>query len=356
MASFDPSCIDVVHLLETIEVRNMSQATANEMRFSCPLPTHEGEDVSPSCYMNINTSAFFCHGCKARGTGVQFAGSVLGISPLEAIRFLKQAYQPGAINPDARDMVAEIKKLLATPDPFRQPRVPEEWAEKLAVDWEAAHHAYVKGKGFGPCDYMFERGFDPVTLNDWEFGYDEISGRTTFAARDIDGSLVGFKGRSVDGRHPKYLVLGDKAGRKPRYGFPCYQASRLIFGAHRIEPGSDIVICEGELNAIATTMKTGLPAVAINGSHFSDFHARIIRRIASSVTLFLDSDKAGKEAVWGWTDDKQEFHPGMVQKLRPYMDVMVAPDHQGDAASMLDHEIKACLGDSKSAFLVALQI
>jgi len=45
-------------------------------------------------------------------------------------------------------------------------------------------------------DYMFERGFEPETLEDWEFGYDSNYDRVTFAlsrspwsAHRLQGSL-----------------------------------------------------------------------------------------------------------------------------------------------------------------------
>src|SRR6187549_779181 len=110
MASFDPSVIDVEHFLDTLEVRNLSKATLNEMRFSCPLPDHPGDDNDPSCYMNIHTTAFFCHGCKGRGNAVSFTAEVLGISPLESTRMLRQAYSRGGLNPDARSMTDEMQK------------------------------------------------------------------------------------------------------------------------------------------------------------------------------------------------------------------------------------------------------
>ena len=58
MAPFDPSRIDVEDFLDCLEVRNLSKATEQEWRFSCPLPSHEGTDESPSCYMNAKTTAF----------------------------------------------------------------------------------------------------------------------------------------------------------------------------------------------------------------------------------------------------------------------------------------------------------
>jgi DNA primase len=44
------------------------------------------------------------------------------------------------------------------------------------------------------------------------------------------------------------------------------------------------------------------PAVAINGSFFQPWHAKIIRKIANDgVILFMDDDNAGNETAHGGT-------------------------------------------------------
>lgn len=356
MSTFDPSVVDVEHFLDTLGVEHISKATQNEMRFSCPYPSHTGGDETPSCYMNIESARFFCHGCKERGTAIDFAGYVLQISPLEAIRLLKSAYMPGAINPDARDMQAEVKKILAgRDDRIVQPILPKERIDDYAVDWQAAHEAMLRGEGFDPCNYFFERGFDAVTLDMWRFGWDSRSQRIVFPIYNIDSNLIGFKGRACDDRKPKYLVLGD-APSGGRYGFPRYYPSHVVFGSHRYNAGVNgpLIICEGELNAIATTQKTARAAVAINGSFFTNFHAKVIRSIAGDdgVILFLDTDKAGNECVWGREDSRGEWHPGVVELLSPHMSVLLVPDHEKDAADLDESEIEALLTQAKSSLLV----
>lgn len=352
MSGFDPSCIDVEHFLETLEVRNLEWATDNELRFSCPFPSHAGLDEKPSCYMNSDTTAFFCHGCKQRGNAIGFTEVILGISPLEAIRLLRDRYQPGAINPDERNMVSEIENILLTEQEIaEQPILEESILEKMAVDWEKVDFAIRRDQYVPePMAYMLNRGFDWQTLVNWDFGYDEISDRPVFAVRDEEGRLIGFKGRAWrEGQFPKYFVLGDKPGKPNKYGFPCYHTSRVVFGADRVFGDEDfIVICEGELNAIAVESKTGHRAVAINGSHFSDFHADVIKKKANTAILFLDSDPAGDTATWGWKDTNGNHHPGVVDSLKDFIEVRVCPDHEGDAASMDANQIAACLEESRN--------
>lgn len=356
MAKFDPSHVDVEHFLEALGIENVTKATQNEMRFSCPFAiNHAGGDETPSCYMNLDTAAFFCHGCKERGTAVEMTSYVLSISPLESIRLLKQAYMPGGINPDARDIENEVRKIMyAREERVVQPRLDESLLAERAMDWRAAW----ENRGiFLPADYFFERGFDPAALDSWEFGWDERSRRVIFPVRDVEGHLIGFKGRASDGRKPKYLVLGDGPGGGP-YGFPRYFPSHVVFGAHRYRDGvyDPLVVCEGELNAVATSRKTARPAVAINGSYFQPFHAKIIRKIANAgVILFLDDDEAGRDCTWGHYNARGEWRPGIVELLSPHMPVLLAPAKDKDAADMSFAEIKDHLASPEDSLLALMR-
>ena len=344
--SFDPSTIEVEDFLECLDIRNISEATTEEIRFSCPFPNHENGDENASAYMNAETTAFFCHGCKRRGNAVSFTAELLEITPLEAIRMLRERYMPGYLNPDAVDMVEEVRKILNKPPDIevKQPVLPETAIDRFAVDWERSWHEVGQGC-CPPTDYMFERGFKWQTLEKWEFGYDKIYDRITFAVRDEDGTLIGFKARAYDDRHPKYLVLGDRPGKPERYGWPCYHTGHVLFGAHRVpKQCDDLVICEGELNVVALDQKVGVPAVAINGSNFTEQHARIIRRVADGVTIFMDSDHAGNEASKRIQD-----------QLWPHMRVRIVPSHEGDPADMTADEIANCLQEAQSWLSLALR-
>lgn len=353
MPRFDPSCVDVLHFLESLEIRNVRIGPI-EATYSCPFPNHANGDDTPSAQMHLESTQFRCYGCKERGNAISFATGVLGISPLVAIRMLRAAYDPNALDPDSFSTIAAVERALyrqETPEP-PQPQLDEALLDRFAVDWYAVEQALARGEQVSPVlSYMLGRGFGPEALEDWEFGYDQISGRITFAVRDEHGTLVGFKARSVFDSKTKYLVLGDKRDRNPRYGFPLYFPSRICFGAHRVRPGGTVVVCEGELNAIAIASRTGKNSVAINGSFFSAQHARIIRNYADRVILFLDHDKAGKNATWGWTDQKGIFHPGIVQQLRDHLPVLLTPPSDRDAADLCGTEIEKLLSRAESALV-----
>jgi DNA primase len=224
------------------------------------------------------------------------------------------------------------------------------------------NEGFQTGQGHPACDYAFGRGFLPDTLAEWQFGYDERSKRLVFAVRDEQNRLVGFKGRALDGRHPKYLVIGDRPGKPAHYGYPCYQTGKLVFGlSHALklaDPYDEdrhrhLIVCEGELNAVAL-WQAGYPAVAISGSNFTEDQERLLIRHADSVTLFFDSDEAGDRAAWGYTDSKGQEHLGAAQKLRPFIGVRLVPPHEDDPASMSEQQIADLIDSSVGSITYAL--
>lgn len=359
--SLDLEAIDVEHLLGVLDLDNVTDE-GGEFRFSCPYPEHNDGDQKPSAYMNEETTAYFCHGCKAKGTAPNLVSYVLQISILEAIRLLKEAYMPGYIDPDVRRTVDEVRRIMA-PKPESPCNVilPESTLDSFAVDWEAAFIAYDSGGGFEGTDYMFSRGFSYETLQEWQIGYDQLSGRVVLPVRDEKNRLVGFNARAWDGREPKYLILGDRPGRTPRYGFDCHERSKVVFGLGRaLSEHADsegqfrrVVLTEGELNAIAC-WQAGLSAVAINGSHFSEVHQKLLIREVDEVVLFFDTDTAGLNAAWGWEDSKGLHHPGVVERLSPFIHVKIVPDHEADPADMTDDQIHELVGRAVGSVTAAI--
>jgi len=362
MSVFDPGCIDVEDFLDVVEARNIEKATDEEFKFSCPLPSHVGTDESPSCYMNSRTTAFFCHGCHAKGNAIHFTQQLYEVSYLEAVRMLKERYSPAGLNPDARGMVAEVKKIL---DPKEETitqnvALPEDVLEEFAVDWEAAYEAYEMGCGHPACDYMFERGFGWMTLHEMGYGYDEKSGRVVFPVRDSYGNLVGFKGRAIDNRRPKYLILGDQPGRPARYGFPCYQKSRIVYGLHDYigyvesldyDASAEMIVVEGEFNRDMLWQYGYRNSVAINGSYVSDYQLREIIRWCDKAILFFDSLKRNDEGELVPDEAGQDATATVSELLSPHIKVLSVPDHEGDPASMSPSEVDAMINGA-TGFLI----
>jgi DNA primase len=323
---FDPACIEVEDYLDCLDIRNVRRATEKEWQFSCPLPAHVKADENPSAYMNDETTAFFCHSCHAKGNAVSLAAQILGVSPLESTRMLKQRYSPAGIDPDSRSMVEEIRLILEKKPVIKRENVilDESVLDRYRVDWKAhAHTPWAK--------YMWERGFSVGVLEEWEFGFSSKHNRITLPIRDENGNLVGIKARAMNNRKPKYLNLRDE-------NIEPYLKNEIVFALYRVPADRDhLIIVEGEYNAIAMHYHGYINTVAINGSYFGDRQMRLIKERAERVTLFFDSDQAGRDAT-----------EAVAEALSPYMTIFIAPDHDGDPAQMHPYTIHRCVAEAAS--------
>lgn len=307
----------------------------SEEVFCCVVPqTH-----SFSLADNILTGN--CWGCKERGkNAASFVMKFKGVSYNQAASWLREAYGVDFREPEGGTMAAETESRFGPkPDPAVL-RVPaDSWQEGFVNNFtETPGYQYARG-----------RGFEDATMSEWGFGYDWMSDRLTLPVLDVDGRLVGFKGRTLTDRKPKYLVLGDRDPNRPRYGFDPYEASEVVFGLHRNRDVTDVVICEGELNAVALAQASVPRPVALGMSYLTDRHAVLLAQEAKRAVVFFDTDSAGEAGLEGHEQTKTgQRLPGLIEKLLPFMPVFVVPDHEGDPASMRPDEALALVRAASS--------
>jgi DNA primase len=330
--------VEVDDLLALLDADNVHDVGPDEVGFSCfYIAGHSHGDQNPSAHINRDSLLWRCKGCGRSGNLLELVKLALpiGTTHPEALAWLREHFGEVVRKPRGGSLGADLEMRLArarVSHPTR--RLPNE-AETIGpegifhVDWRSDHEAAV---------YMRSRGFDPDVLEEWGFGYDTWSRRVAIPVRNEDGILVGFKGRAIDGRDVKYMLLGDTEGARPRYGmgygFQSYDHNSILFGldrARRHKP--PFVLCEGELDAVACHA-AGLPAVASGTKSVSRQQLWLLRAHTSSLTIFYDSDDPGQDAVWGFVDDEGKFHQGLVERISAYLCLYVVDDHEGDAASM----------------------
>jgi DNA primase len=331
MYNFKLENVDVHEFLNRLKIRNIEDATEEEVKFSCPFPGHTSGDENPSAYMNVESTAWYCHGCKRKGNAISFLSDLYNLSNVQSTNMLKEIFGGTWKAPDTT-LEDEINRHFLE---FGKPAV-----EPINYSLQKVVLNDFYSDEITMLDYMWERGFTNESLAKWEIKYDKISGRIAIPIFDEVGRLVGFKGRSIDPEDkPKYKVLGGS-----KYGFPRYHVGLVVYGMDKVsEDVRTCIIVEGELNAIAMHQMGFTNAIAAGGSTFTEVHAsKIIDRFDSAV-LFFDSDKAGWEA----TSRANEL-------LSPHIPVRVVPDHDYDPADVLQTfapkgqrlEIEGCLSGS----------
>lgn len=318
--------VDVIDFLTALDMENVTEATATEAQFSCPFPNHDRGDENPSAYMNLDSTAWFCHSCGGKGNAVTFLAELEDITNNRAENFIRDRYDAGYKAPKGGTMVAEWNDYLDKkdePEPEkRRPTQDDLW--RFNVDWYEAQRNVNELKKYDEYDpilsYMFDRGFNPDILTAFDIGYDPLSERFTIPIFDEFGDLVGFKGRAwSEENKPKYLNMGDRKGN--HYGFDPYDVGRYVF---EVKDAESLIVCEGELNVVALKQAGFDNAVAIGGSNPTVRQADILKWHTDRVICFFDSDESG------W---KSAFR--LIQLLESFIRVGFVPEHEGDPAEWL---------------------
>lgn len=322
--------VDVADLLGAVGVRNLSRS-GSEWSFSCFSEYHAHGDSTPSAGMNATTGLWRCRNpaCGLRGNAADFLAALKGYTYSEALRVLQERYGGGEISsaPGAlEEEVERIRQSYTVADILRVPPSEDEYLDRFAVHWPMIPLGVPQ-----ELLYMYERGFHPRILNDWNIGFDDLSSRITIPIHDDQGKLVGIKGRAWDPEvQPRYIIIGDKTDGFPRYGFNTYMKSMHVFGLNRVETCrgmdlADLFVVEGEINVLAMHQLGWLNAVAVAGAEFSERQRELIVRHADSVCIFFDDDAAGNAGA-----------RKVAEMLQPYIPVKIVQGAGFDAADVLD--------------------
>jgi hypothetical protein len=337
--------IDVDDLLAMLDADNVHDVGPDEVGFSCfYIAGHSHGDQNPSAHINRDKLVWRCKGCGRAGDILELVklGLLMGTTHPQALAWLREHFGEVVRQPRGGSLGADLELRLARVHARAPEKTLPNEAETIGaegifyMDWASDHSAAI---------YMRGRGFDPAVLADWGFGFDHWTHRVAIPVRDENGILVGFKGRAMTNGNVKYLLLGDTEGREPRYGigygFDMHDARSVLFGLDRAKGHEDtLVVCEGELDAVACHAAGVDNAVATGTKSITSEQLWLLRAYASTLIFFYDSDDAGQDAVWGFSDDQGKWHPGHVEKLSPFFRLYICDDHEGDPASMAPEEVR----------------
>jgi DNA primase len=327
--------VDVIEFLELMHVKNIS-VRGDEVMFSCPFPGHKHGDTNPSASMNANNTAWLCFGCQRRGNAATFLAELEEVSSFAARKWLREYFGGGFREPihnlatEIEDLFEETTKVVKVVNPELQ----QETLDMFMVDWNMVAENREAASQITGMTYMLDRGFSPQTLIELEVGFDNVDERAVLTVRDLDGKLIGFKGRAVrPEQQPRYRVYG-----KPRFGFAPYSTGEVVYLAHKAkETDGDIIVCEGELNALKMHEFGYKNAVGISGATFTKGHADIIAKIADRVILYFDSDAPGIAGAIAAAD-----------LLVSRVPAMVVPPHDRDPADSTKEEVDDIISQART--------
>ena len=284
----------------------------NGHRYVGLCPFHN--ETAPSFSVDEQKQLFYCFGCKAGGTVIQFIMEIERLSFNEAVRFLaEQLHMP-------------LPEMQNDPDYERRRSLKERiyLANRAAARiyhqqlWEAAGEpilAYLKRRGLS--DGVIRRFGIGAALPQAQVGqrleregftqeelvaaglllrregrtFDMFRNRAMFPIIDAYGNVLGFGGRAMGDAMPKYLNTSDT---------PAFNKRNTVFGANflRATRGlSRVILVEGYMDVVALS-QFGIQGVAATlGTALTPEQAKLLNRYAPEVHLAYDGDRAGQKAI-----------------------------------------------------------
>ncbi|MCB1205146.1 MAG: DNA primase, partial [Verrucomicrobiae bacterium] len=312
--------LDATDIVEMIQGYFPLKRSGSNFQAVCPFHNEK----TPSFNVNPQRQIFHCFGCHAGGDAIKFVMLYENLSFPEAAKRL--ADRAGVTIIEEILDAAEIKRQKGKSDQMRLQKAASEWFHRLLFKSPLAQPAR---------DYLKSRGLSMETSRRWRFGYapaeqrpfmdwargegfsvpqlvegglakwrDEnrhsqgafsfFRHRLMFPVNNDHGDPIAFSGRVLSSDQP-----GGKYVNSPETAV--FNKSRTFFGLDRSKRAilreKQAIVCEGQLDLIAT-FEAGIEnIVAPLGTAFTSDHARILKRHTDEVILCFDSDNAGLNAA-----------------------------------------------------------
>ena len=290
-------------------------------------------EKTPSFTVNPDRQYFKCFGCGKGGDVFKFVMELENLDFTSAVEQLAHKY--GIIIPETpsrrggpggsrrenldgqpeygtRERLCTLHEKLAKfyrqyllehPDGpvatyFRTRGIPNDVADKFCIgaspdSWDAAIQ-FAHKEGFID-DELRKSGIVSSKDDNQAHIYDRFRNRLMFPIWNESGRIVGFSARSVeaDPQGWKYVNTPDT---------DIFHKGRLLYALNfartAIPKAGAVVLCEGQLDAIAMHRAGVTHAVAPQGTAFTPDQAAILKRHTSTAILATDNDNAGREAVF----------------------------------------------------------
>ncbi len=278
----------------------------------CPFHSEK----TPSFSVSPDTQLYYCFGCHAGGSVVQFVMDIEKLTYIDAVKYLAQ--RAGMELPDEVDD-EKLRKERAV-------------KERLYAACKAAamfyHQKLMSPEGKAAQQYLARRGIDGAIATKFGLGYappgwDNLLTHLTaqdFSQRELvsaglavqgsrEGScydayrdrvifpiintykrVLGFGARTMGDDTPKYLNTGDTPIFNKRNNL---YAINLQKGQHN----GDLIMVEGYMDVISLYKAGVKNAVASLGTALTQQQARLLKRFVPKVYISYDGDSAGQNAT-----------------------------------------------------------
>jgi DNA primase len=219
-----------------------------------------------------------------------------GRTYFEAIRFIKTKEQEG-------NLEQEVNKALYAKPEFTQ--FDELTIKRLNNNLNSSDRAK---------DYFKYRKINQESWSKFSLGYSEKQDMVTVPVHSPDGMLIGFVGRSIEGKEFKNT--------------PGLPKSKTLFNINRVKTAGKVYVVESSFDAIRLD-QVGFAAVATLGATLSNTQIDLLQKYFNDIIVIADNDEAGGN-----------MKTRLIEKLGSRVSVIQLDKQYKDIGDMDDESIK----------------
>jgi DNA primase len=252
---------------------------------------------SPAGEINKSTGIFYCFSCQKTSDLVEFVMFTSNRTYFESVRFIKSKEQESNLE---QEMVRQLhtKQDYVLYDELQVKRLHQQ-----AVDSPRA------------TSYFYGRRITQESILKFGLGFSENQDMVTIPVHSPDGMLLGFVGRSVEGKDFKNT--------------PGLPKSKTLFNLNRVKTADKVYVVESSFDAIRLD-QIGFPAVATLGANVSAMQIELLQKYFNNVIVIADNDEAGGN-----------MKNRLLEKLGSRVSVIQLNNKYKDIGDMSDEDIKS---------------
>jgi len=276
-------------------------------------PFHNEKTASFS--VDAQRQLYYCFGCKAGGSVIQFVMEVERLEFQEAVKLL------------ADQMHMTLPEMVEDPDYQRRRDQRQRLQELNRAAAQYFHKLLYSPQGAKTLEYWHSRGLDDGVIRRFGLGaspqgwdelikamtalgytveemriaglcvvkenksFDMFRNRAMFPIIDTHGNVLGFGGRIMGDGQPKYLNTSDTPIFNKRQGV---YAANLLRKCRNLKR---VILVEGYMDVVALSQFGVEGVVATLGTALTPEQARLLKRYAPQVYVAYDGDSAGQHAI-----------------------------------------------------------
>ena len=311
---------DKADIVDVISEHIVLKKKGKEFVGICPFH----DDSKPSMTVSPAKQFYYCFSCGAGGNSIKFLMEFTRNNFTDVVLSLAKKNDINVINVDGPQQEIYKKQLSRREELYKILRVTKDWFKSQLNNslGKEAHHYLTSQRNLNIKNINdFELGYAPNSWNDLfnylskvekfplklilsaglvvskdntDKVYDRFRNRLIVPIFDMQGRVVAFGGRSLDGQEPKYLNSPESE---------VFEKGKMLFAfdkaSSNIRKRDKAVVVEGYFDVISLHSKGITNSVASLGTALNKYQISQLCRCTDSKNIIInfDSDNAGRLAT-----------------------------------------------------------